>query len=554
MNCSLTRRLACCATALFILGAFAPAVSAALTDQDLETIVAHRIKGDRTGANLAVAVIEGEHVARAFVAASGGANALRIGPNSAFSIGSISKTMTGVLLADLILRGEATLDDPLSEWLPEGTPVPQFEGQPIRLRHIVTHTSGLPALPSRMQVSDPENPYGSLTEKTLLTSLGDVSLTATPGTHYAYSNFAAMLLSYALAHRTETDFERLLRERLFTPLGMHGAHIAKRPKSIRAATGHSPLGKTTKLWTTHTNLAGGGLVRATLDDMVRYAQAQLSPPDDGIGPAIQLAQQPLQVGPHTQPIFWMQRSLGERSIIWHGGETGGFSAFIGFDREAQRAVIALSDTAWSSLGGLANLGMHLLLPDAVALDPPRKKIDPPQDLLDALAGQYSLDGQMQMALRHKKGRLFIQATGQPEFEMAYDSAGDFYPLKFDAVLRPRPTPDGHYAFLLLQGGGALTGTRVDTAAPPPALGAEELAAYTGKYPLMPGFVLTIRVKGQTLEAQATGQGAFPLQPQGKDRFAAPAFGVQIQFNRNPSGEVDSLALHQGGHTLSGQRE
>jgi hypothetical protein len=45
--------------------------------------------------------------------------------------------------------------------------------------------------------------------------------------------------------------------------------------------------------------------------------------------------------------------------------------------------------------------------------------------------------------------LTTQADGQPEFEI-YDGAGDFYPLQFDAVLRPGRKADGTYTFTLLQ--------------------------------------------------------------------------------------------------------
>jgi len=528
----------------------------AMSDQELEAIVAKRLKGDRTGANLAVAYIEGSHVALTFVAAGEGPDALRIGPASAFEIGSVSKTMTAALLADLILRGEASLDDPLSDWLPRETRVPDFEGVPILLRHVVTHTSGLPALPSRMPLIDPNNPYAGLTEANLLTSLEDVQLSAPPGTQYAYSNFAAMLLSYALTRHANTDFETLLRERLFTPLGMHGAYVEEQPEGVRTAVGHTSYDRQpTASWVFPANLAGVGGVRATLDDMIRYVQAQLAPPSEGIGPALRLTQERLHEGRISFGMHWMQRQAGELSLNYHGGETGGFSAFVAFDREARRGVVILSDTSWSSIGGLGNLAIHLLAPDVMPLDAPRVRTDPPQELLDALTGQYLLGEVMPMTLTARDDVLYVQAQGQPKYEMGYDSAGDFFALSFDAVLSPNET-GGAYSFAWTQGGGTIPATRVDTdlGTSESALSESELAAYVGKYPLMPGFVLTIRVKAGQLEAQATGQGAFPLQYSGNDRFSASAFGIEIQFKRDAEGQVESLTLYQGGQMISGKRE
>src|SRR5690606_30201713 len=189
----------------------------------------------------------------------------RIGPESAFEIGSVSKTMTAALLAELIRRGEGSLDDPLADYLPEGTVVPAFEGQPILLRHVVTHTSGLPTLPPGVAVANPADPYAAMTPRAVLDSLARVQLSQAPGTDFAYSNFASMLLSHAVAHRSGTDFESLLQRRLFAPLGMQHAHVKAKPDDVRVALGHLPNGTVTPGWNFATDLAGVGGVRATLD-------------------------------------------------------------------------------------------------------------------------------------------------------------------------------------------------------------------------------------------------------------------------------------------------
>ncbi|HRO27225.1 MAG TPA: DUF3471 domain-containing protein, partial [Luteimonas sp.] len=78
-------------------------------------------------------------------------------------------------------------------------------------------------------------------------------------------------------------------------------------------------------------------------------------------------------------------------------------------------------------------------------------------------------------------------------------------------------------------------------------------AYAGDYPLMPGFVLSVRARDGGLHAQATGQGEFPLEASGEDTFEAPAFGIEIVFKRDAAGEVVSLDLHQAGQVLTGKR-
>lgn len=537
------------------LSACASAVAAPLTDAALAQVVDQRLAGDRTGACFAVAVIDGSHVARSYRCANADAPP-RIGADSAFEIGSVSKTMTAALLADLIAEGRASLDDPLSAYLPEGTAVPEYQGQPIRLRHIVTHTSGLPALPTRMQGADTANPYAALDDGALLASLGDVTLAQAPGSRFEYSNFASMLLSYAVARRAGQPFEALLDARVFTPLAMQGAYIAQPPAGVRAASGHLPGGQVTPPWTFPDALAGVGGARATLDDMVRYVRAQLGDAPGNAATAtvaaLKRTQQPVSEQP-PMAMHWMRVQVNGREALMHEGGTGGFSALVGFDPGRERGVVVLSDTALTALGGLGSLGLHLLDP-AVPIGAPRRATTPPDAVLDGLVGTWRLGPDMQVELARAGDTLTIRPDGQPTFELGYDDAGDFYPLQFDALLSPRRAADGRYAFAWHQGGAVIAATRVDAAATSaPALSADELAAYAGVYTLMPGFALTIDAADGRLRAQATGQGAFLLDATGRDRFAAPAFGIELQFERGPDGAVRALELHQGGRVQRGPR-
>ena len=537
-----------------VVAAGVPLAAHAMDDATLARIVDQRLAGDRTGACMAVAVVEASSVARAYRCADA-ADVGRIGADTAFEIGSVSKTMTAALLADLIVQGKASLDDPLHAYLPAGTHVPDFQGARILLRHVVTHTSGLPALPSRMGGAGMEDPYAQLTEDALLASLADVTLKAAPGSAFEYSNFASMVLSYAVARRAGMDFESLLLQRLFAPLGMQHAYVNQRPEGVRAAVGHTPDGKPTPGWRFATNLAGVGGVRATLDDMVAYVRGNLGLGSSAISPALALAQRKV----NDQPPFAMNWALAQaagRTVHMHEGGTGGFSSFVSVDREKGRGVVILSDTTWNSIGSLGSLGLHLVDP-AFPLGKPRTLAKPSQALLDGLVGEYQLQGAMKMRLRQGDGTLFIQAEGQPEMAMGYDDAGDFFPLALDAVLAPRKRANGEYVFTWHQMGAVIPATRLAPTGErviPSAVPDAELQAYAGDYPLMPGFVLSVRARNGQLHAQATGQGEFPLEHTAADAFEAGAYGIEILFTRDATGKVVALELHQGGQVLKGVRK
>jgi serine-type D-Ala-D-Ala carboxypeptidase/endopeptidase len=520
----------------------------AMTDTQLAHTLEQRLRGDRTGACVAAAVIDHGVVARARVCADP-RQASRIDAHSAFEIGSVSKTMTAALLAEQIEQGKASLDDPLAAWLPAGTAVPSYDGKPILLRHVVTHTSGLPALPSRMRPSQPGDPYAALDEATVLASLADVKLDAAPGTRFSYSNFAMMLLSDALARRAGQDFETLLRTRLFEPLGMRNAYVSTPPQGVHAAAGHLPGGKVTAAWNFPLNLAGVGGVRATLDDMVRYVQAQLGQLHTPGDAALKLTRQPVATA-SKQPIGinWMLAAIGDHNFVLHEGATGGFSSFVGFDPVGQRGVVLLSDTALSSTGGLGQgLGMHLLDP-SLPLGTPRTAATAPASLVDALAGTYAFAGGMQLTLRHRESGLTVQAARQPEFAMDYDSEGDFHPRDFDALLQPQREADGRYSLTWLQGGGMQNARRVDAASGKPQLhqpDAKQLEAFVGNYALTPAFVLHVTREGRQLFAQATGQPRLPLDAVDNDLFAVHGVPARLAFERK-DGRVTALTLIQNG--------
>ena len=437
---------------------FAAPVFAA-SDGDVRAALEQRFQGDRTGACVAAAVIDGGMVAKAYVCADA-KSARPYDEHTAFEIGSVSKTMTAALLAESIGHGDIALNDPIAKLLPPGTTVPSFGGRQITLADIVTHTSGLPSIPPQLHLTNMNNPYAALTERDLLGALAATTLTRAPGSQWEYSNFAMMVLSDAIAKRSGKDFETLLHEHLLAPLGMNDSYIARRPPQVHAAQGHLSTAAPASAWDFPVDMAGVGGVRATLPDMVRYAEAQLGLRDSAMAPALARTQvQVADVGGHRMGMNWALASLNGHAVVAHEGGTGGFSALVVFDRAARRGVVLLCDTALIAVGGLGAIGFHLLDPSRPA-GVPRTVAVADGKLIDALAGHYRLQGGPGIELRRKDKVLAIQADGQPEFEMGYDSNGDFYPLQFDALLRPKRKADGSYAFIWHQLGAVLEAERI----------------------------------------------------------------------------------------------
>ncbi len=128
--------------------------------------------------------------------------------NTIYEIGSISKTFTGTLLAKAIADKKVKLDDDIRKYLTGNYPNLEYNGQPIKLVHLVNHTSGLPPfLPNKPEVfQHPQNSIPFLitaiqknyTKEKFLNDLRNIKIDTVPGFNYKYSNVAAQLLSFIL--------------------------------------------------------------------------------------------------------------------------------------------------------------------------------------------------------------------------------------------------------------------------------------------------------------------------------------------------------------------
>jgi len=516
--------------------------------EELQAKLDARFKGDRSGACVVAALIDGDKVSRARTCAQPrSVGAPRY--DSVFEIGSVTKTMTAYLVADLIHQGKWSLDDALAKHLPPGTELPRQGDRQILVRDVLTHTSGLPPLPPGFNPKNPGDPYADLSEQALLAALGKVQLNRPIGSQFEYSNFAMMAMSSAVARSYGSDYESALARRLFVPLEMNGAYV-ERPRSKRpVASGHLPSGRPTADWHAANNLAGVGMVRATLDDMVVYAQAELGwgHADGTVLANLQLTQHPLS---SRSGMNWMLFNLKGHDLVVHEGTTGGFSSLVMLEPKAQRAVVILADASLGDVGGLSGLGSALLDLDMRPLRP-RLASTPSAELLTAIQGDYELSG-MSARIWLDGNRLKAQAVGQPPFELKYDSEGDFYPEGFSALLTPQWLDGKVDRAVWRQNGGVAEVVRRSARTAPTAID-PRWKDFAGEYELMPQFHLRVFEESGVLKVQGSGQPALAAYPTGTDTLEIKAVGAFIEFKRDAAGDVRSVVFKQGGQVLEGKR-
>ena len=139
--------------------------------------------------------------------------------DTVFEIGSVTKTFTATVLAEMVVRGEVALEDSVAQYLPPEVRLPSRNGQTITLLDLATHTSGLPRFPANINPGDGANPFADYTQQQLYAFLSSYVLPRDPGEQYEYSNLGMALLGHALARRAGKPVRSLGRRPRARALG-----------------------------------------------------------------------------------------------------------------------------------------------------------------------------------------------------------------------------------------------------------------------------------------------------------------------------------------------
>ena len=274
-----------------------------------------------------------------------------------FEIGSVTKTFTATLLAEMVTRGQVTLDTPVADLLPKDVHMPS--AAVVTLRHLATHRSGLPRLPDNLDPANTINPYADYTAEMLYKGLSGDTRRLKPGDSYEYSNLGAGLLGHALARKAGTSYEQLVIERICKPLGMRDTKVKlDAADRARLAQGHDFAGFELPPWDFDA-LAGCGAIRSTTDDMLTYVAANLGLVESPkpLRDAMRLTHE-RQANVDEQTDIGLGWHIGKRTgARWHNGQTGGYHSFVAFVPEKQVGVVVLCNTG----GGMVDtIGTQLL--------------------------------------------------------------------------------------------------------------------------------------------------------------------------------------------------
>jgi CubicO group peptidase (beta-lactamase class C family) len=337
-------------------------------------------------------------------------------PDTQYRIGSITKTFTAVGILQLRDAGELSLDDPLTEFVPESAHAPT-------IGRMLSHASGL-------QREPPGEIWETLrapSREDLVAGTADAEQLLAPGTWWHYSNLAFALLGEVVARKSGSTWEEALRQRVLDPLGLsrttpdaqepaaRGYFVEPYTDVVRLERdldmgGSGALGK---LWSTVADLARWGAFLAEGDDRVLSA-ATLE----------EMSHVRAMVDHARWTVAWglglaLTRS-GDHIFVGHGGAMPGHLAGLVVNRSTGIGAAVLTNT---SAGGKPEaLALELAKTAIEALpaepEPWRPGEEPPADVVELL-GRWWSEGH-ELVFSWRSGRLQVRLVdGVPGRDISY---------------------------------------------------------------------------------------------------------------------------------------
>ncbi|WP_420155961.1 serine hydrolase domain-containing protein [Siphonobacter sp.] len=263
-----------------------------------------------------------------------------------YEIGSITKTYTGLLLSQAVYDHKLSLDEDIRKFLDGPWPNLVLDNnRPITLRHLITHTSGLPmninCNSTAMTIHQQVSCFSSLTKKDFFDRLATVTLKNTTGKDYQYSNAGVQLVGYILEKVYNRSFEALIKKYVFSrSREQHTFTNVPINGTARVAVGKDSLGHTMPLENGSYLYAGG--LKASTSSMAMYMKMYLTNPDPVIRQTQRLLAGNKQYG---RAYAWNTFDYNTESrMLYHNGGTFGTSSWLAIYPKKQCGVFLITNT------------------------------------------------------------------------------------------------------------------------------------------------------------------------------------------------------------------
>ncbi len=339
-----------------------------------------------------------------------------VAEDTIFKLWSLAKPVTAMEIMRLAEAGLVDLDAPLDEYVPDFTIHSRFPvSEPISLRHILTHRSGLPRNPCLQ----PDWHFGVDALERAAASLEECFLAYPTGQRYKYSNVAYDLLGYVIQDKREQPFPVYMHDWFLEPIGMgnssfwsSGLFGVGQLDPARVATGYEYFEGQYYPYEQYDNaLIPSGNLHATIGDLASFVgfifrNGEIGGEQFINGETLEamfIDQYSRAEDPQPMGLGWKIGPLiGSEAVIWHdGGAFEGTGSLVAMLTEKKMGVILLANSTAFEGATTMPLALELLqtMVQAEGGAPPvevpvESEVSLDSATLERYEGSYAIMGQI----------------------------------------------------------------------------------------------------------------------------------------------------------------
>jgi len=480
-------------------------------------------------------------------------------PETIFAIGSSTKAFTATLIGMLVDEGKMDWDDPITEYIPYFTLDIESENETaeVAIRDLLSHRTGFVRM--GLLFGSGEIPR----EEVLLAATAAEPWTGFREKFY-YSNVMYMATGVAAGKATGTDWDTLIDNRIFEPLGMNSTStsISQAQTDPRLSLGY--------LWDEDLqdyedkpmrnvdNIAPAGAINSNILDMAQWLRLLLGRGEYEGQRLISEEQLNETWTSHIEiaegvnyGLGWMLREWEGQPVIEHGGNVQGFTAEVALLPESNLGFVLLTNAHVTPLQQMSiNMVWEALLgewKDTDAADA-TEEYEPYLGKYIANFGQFE-DTEFTVLIQND--RLAVDIPDQQIFELKDpDEEGKWYfMISNEIALSFERDNTGNVTAMKLHQAGYVFELPREGVEIAPEIPLEELQKYLGSYHSEElGVTVEVLIQNNRLAVDWPGELVYEMYP--PDEEGIWVFRVSedftLRFNETPDGRIESLTYYQAG--------
>jgi len=349
-------------------------------------------------------------------------------PDAKFRLGSVTKQFTAASILLLEERGKLSITDPVKNYMPDAPAA----WDKITIRHLLTHTSGIPNFTGFADYQKLE-PFKA-TPAELVARFRDKQLDFQPGEKWSYSNSGYVLLGYLIEKITGETYEKFVTENIFQPLGMRDtgydsntAIIARRADGYQMGPGGYQHAGFIHMSIPH----AAGALYSTTEDLLKWEQGLYG------GKLLKPASLEKMTTPFLENYAFGLgiQTVGGHKKISHGGGIEGFNTVLEYYPDDKLAVVVLENSVGAvPPAEIADKLAAVAHGEQVKLTSERKEIILDPAVLKRYVGAYQMEGGTAMLITLDGRQLSAKLGPQPSSPIFPESETKFFYKVVDAQI------------------------------------------------------------------------------------------------------------------------